>query len=686
MGRAERTPNHALALRLGSGVAREVLNANADDLDANTRKVRELCARELEEAAEMGTLGRFTHTLLNCIRRSVFGDVTANEGMNSLIKRINQRCPSIKLPLLASRCGLKHALGVADQSGAKKWTDVRTFARTILDECVQGQTSARLAWVMPNGGSRRYDVRMRPPMRNLLRWCRSSPQFPRRTGGPFSYCMLLHHRVRRPSYVVCVCVGPLRMGSHAYLVVEKHRNSSYLAQLTVIRDTDAQEVKVCLDVPFVFTPALATIGAYHAAVHEQGHDAEPFELTLHSIKWMRSQGVVLRSSKEVVAILRPARVPTRRKRAATASAAVDRGVAGADVDDDEDAFVDALAEALALDTDDGAGEGDPLMTWQPTGALLRSEVLASVIRRRMLGECEDGDADPMEEYRRADAIAMAEHAASLHEAEVIHRASDELPQQTTLELETRCRPEFEGAEAHASEVVFNMVSGNIRRRGIPGPLPEQPQPPQPLQQIWATHAVRGLRLLAARARSSDRELGENGELSLVNLEVASAEFGVRGKHAVFVRWLNASGRLGQVVHLDNRGCATWPAPAPSMHPSRRIRGEIIHPAIGVRLARSRINRLPVLKDIMELQSMCEASRTGTLPSTEGCMCCGGIDAPLETCCLCLMQFHRTCSIVIHWGAQARAELGMSTAVADAAIRVPVSFRDCMRGPCCDLTA
>ena len=76
----------------------------------------------------------------------------------------------VKLPLLSSRCGLKHALGVVVGLAVNKLTNVRTFAHTVLDECLQGgQTLARRAWVMSRGGSRQCHVRMRPPMLHLRR-------------------------------------------------------------------------------------------------------------------------------------------------------------------------------------------------------------------------------------------------------------------------------------------------------------------------------------------------------------------------------------------------------------------------------------------------------------------------------------------------------------------------------------
>eukprot|EP00969_Alexandrium_andersonii_P101904 4498072-Alexandrium_andersonii.AAC.1 len=40
-------------------------------------------------------------------------DVTFNEGVNSLLKRIQGHCPSIKLPLLAARVGMKACLSAA---------------------------------------------------------------------------------------------------------------------------------------------------------------------------------------------------------------------------------------------------------------------------------------------------------------------------------------------------------------------------------------------------------------------------------------------------------------------------------------------------------------------------------------------------------------------------------------------
>ena len=99
-------------------------------------KVRNLFQRDLEQTSRDGTVGMFMFVFLRTVRKKVKADVTFNEGMNSLVKHVNNKCPTIRLPLLDARAGLKAALGFAEP---QSWKKRLPAARSLLDSCLAGE-------------------------------------------------------------------------------------------------------------------------------------------------------------------------------------------------------------------------------------------------------------------------------------------------------------------------------------------------------------------------------------------------------------------------------------------------------------------------------------------------------------------------------------------------------------------
>ncbi len=114
------------------------------DLELATRKVRILCADDINEAAASGRCGGLLYCISQHIRQFLFPDTEMNEEYNSLIKIQVTRCPNIGLPLVSHRVSIKKTLGIGGGGGGDtaanpqtvKWSHVRPRARAILDQCM----------------------------------------------------------------------------------------------------------------------------------------------------------------------------------------------------------------------------------------------------------------------------------------------------------------------------------------------------------------------------------------------------------------------------------------------------------------------------------------------------------------------------------------------------------------------
>ena len=92
-------------------------------------------------------------------------DIQANEGINSLVSRIGDRCKSITQGVLDARVKLKHALNVGCRDTPEKWSLRRARAQTILEAC--SSSLADVQTVMQEAG------RFAPPPPSQDRRCES---------------------------------------------------------------------------------------------------------------------------------------------------------------------------------------------------------------------------------------------------------------------------------------------------------------------------------------------------------------------------------------------------------------------------------------------------------------------------------------------------------------------------------
>lgn len=88
---------------------------------------------------DVAATGRCEHAQLystiEAMRLHVTGTVQPCEGVNSLIKVVDQRCAHIGLPLLCARIKLKKALGLGSRHAPKGWRQRREGAQKLVDLC-----------------------------------------------------------------------------------------------------------------------------------------------------------------------------------------------------------------------------------------------------------------------------------------------------------------------------------------------------------------------------------------------------------------------------------------------------------------------------------------------------------------------------------------------------------------------
>ena len=90
-------------MSVGAGVALKLLETADEDLEVTARKVKRLFRVGVEQAARDGTCSESLWVFLRTFGLVFKADVQALEGVNSMIKSINGRCPNLSLALLDAR-------------------------------------------------------------------------------------------------------------------------------------------------------------------------------------------------------------------------------------------------------------------------------------------------------------------------------------------------------------------------------------------------------------------------------------------------------------------------------------------------------------------------------------------------------------------------------------------------------
>ncbi|CAE7562245.1 unnamed protein product [Symbiodinium sp. CCMP2592] len=129
-------------------IATELLACSPNELEANCRKVVLLCRSELEHMASEGNFqlhahpkGSLLYSIVNTFAELLHGDTQLVESINSIVRFVSTRCPSMDLHTLSARLTCKKAvtgcMDAASEANRKRWTAVEAFARPLLQELTE---------------------------------------------------------------------------------------------------------------------------------------------------------------------------------------------------------------------------------------------------------------------------------------------------------------------------------------------------------------------------------------------------------------------------------------------------------------------------------------------------------------------------------------------------------------------
>ena len=122
-------------------------------LELNAVKLRTVASEDLQAAKDVGTRSQFLWNLLVAIRKTIKSDAQENEGVNSVIKHVVSRAPSIQLPLVDARVRVKRELWSGRQQGLQieqgLARDCSSFATMQQTRREQSQTRSVVGNLLP---------------------------------------------------------------------------------------------------------------------------------------------------------------------------------------------------------------------------------------------------------------------------------------------------------------------------------------------------------------------------------------------------------------------------------------------------------------------------------------------------------------------------------------------------------
>jgi hypothetical protein len=129
-------------------IAKFIIDTPSGQLEVNAQKLRTLWPGDLRQAAATGRASPRLYTFAWTTRKMMRSDVKSNEGHNSLIKTIADRCRHISLGLLSVRANVKRELNVGTRGAHSRWSRLRDHAERMLEDSMdnyeKGVTEAGL--------------------------------------------------------------------------------------------------------------------------------------------------------------------------------------------------------------------------------------------------------------------------------------------------------------------------------------------------------------------------------------------------------------------------------------------------------------------------------------------------------------------------------------------------------------
>ena len=665
------------------GVAYDLLHSNETDLDLNVRKIRSLCAAELQTIAVTGCmhpLGRLRALLIQSALL-VRLDTQELESFNSILKVTIARGGNnrLSLELLSSRACLRKLVAMGT-GGATRVRELKPFAASlarsvylyydgrldVLRDPERWRPCSPLQDLEPNDPST-YDPSATPTDRDS--WALPFNSF-------FAKAVKKHNnQMLEPSLMMALVVPkPGEQGMNIFLVGAQSRCQVMLVQLTYDGSGEIGD-KVILQKDAALQTSLSVIAGLHGHVHELAKTAKQsratWSLAVPKVK-IYSQVVkfvgantdqtsdmpiefeIVEGQKELCQLKAKFQRVARHRH--SRKPLPEEGLEAHALSDDD------------LADDDGDNVGPEIEPSSSSGLLQDKEAFT----RMLLGlddfSDDDDDNDNVLQLLEAEdmntkiTVAAADQNMEL-DPRTLQRADELVDDRLNMFLDEASnasvsRTDLEN-EAFLQEVLLKSLT-----RATQHQQQELEQKPRNMTTImhvcyfgkWLGAIRETISALQFRQDCASREIGENREVSLILDKDGDDNSGVT---ACFVQWSASSTAKineGRVIKLDESNRIV--CPVNFLHGSRLFHGhEVILPAAGVQVKRVRKpERPPVPKDSLRLYDIFNAalvaqSNSGLLKdkdmllddSTVLCAACAGnCDENCLRCAFCLLTTHSDC--------------------------------------------
>ncbi|CAE7824385.1 unnamed protein product [Symbiodinium sp. CCMP2456] len=302
-------------------VAKELLDTPDADLEANCRKLKSRCRSELEYVASEGKFDMqnpVLYGIVSTMAELLKGDTQLVESINSIIRLVGERCPSIDLQTMSARIVVKKAAkGELGEAGAaaKRWSNVLKLAKPLLLELTAAGTTfqsilreegrfaqpTRTSMACLDDALRNTDITKALPdlkQDSHKRWATSQARDLKKAvdAARRESKRLQAYAPLQPGSLVIVCLRPasnrdqrfwlLHVGSYRSMMFLRQLNARSDGSLTLSEDTE------------IFTSVELLVGWRNQCFDAQA--PETVEALCFSAVHLRGQALTLLDSKETV--------------------------------------------------------------------------------------------------------------------------------------------------------------------------------------------------------------------------------------------------------------------------------------------------------------------------------------------------------------------------------------------------
>ena len=648
-------------------MAQSILATDNEFLDITTRKVKQLLRPELMRAASNGVADPVLFAMSSGLRELAKSDVRQNEGMNSLIRTLCQRCRHIGMPLLSARTTIKKEIGVGMRGACTRWRDIRDKAAQVLEDSISHYSDAHAGVLCdtarwdcppPSGDLPSSDILLRTYKR-----LNPSPHSADAMIWANRMSLTLSSHFPHPTARACVSCRPFRDEIHsslrvdelAYLCSEKSYQQLWLTTCKVHRRGDALIVKHVMPRQVISAYSLfAQLYETHAPTA-----GNCVAVDSHRLAWTQDVGTVFAHvatdgttrlfEHAIQQLLRPVRktkegggggdmggaAPSSAMAPPVTDVSGDTHGDVYDVGDDwdvDDEVVDALGVALF---GNGAGGDDELA--DEYDAHVEKDQRASCEREALASEAERTKASSSSASSKELPTRVAD------EGRLGHMDMDDVQHEADMH--------------HAAFAEFAAPDGAFAGPTTRAAGGSDPDDMRILLATWKSSAMEGLGILGERdAAMASTSVGGEWPWQFSLVAVVDDVNDACHHSVTLVAWTSPTLWLGRRAKLvDGHVMSIVPARVREERFDDPLKATLVHPAIDLRPQRvQKAARPQIPPRALRLKTMWEmaqgAGSGDPLASMDPCMVCGSVqvgdDADacvVYSCALCMTAAHEVCA-------------------------------------------